>query len=168
MAKTVAEIDGDSSGLVKELGQAKKAMGDLGAQGKKLTDQLKDVADQADVAAGNLINALGGPGAIKAIGGVGIAFAGAKAGVDAFLGSAEDMFRAMGDDGQAVWDQVEKSLFAVNGAFAQAVLGSDDMYEAGGNLQAMFELVKEAVDAVFVLLKPLTVAFTGLLTLTTD
>jgi hypothetical protein len=42
------------------------------------------------------------------------------------------------------------------------------MYEAGGNLQAMFELVKEAVDAVFVLLKPLTVAFTGLLTLTTD
>jgi hypothetical protein len=168
MAKTVAEIDGDSSGLVKELGQAKKAMGDLGAQGKKLTDQLKDVADQADVAAGNLVNALGGPGAIKAIGGVGIAFAGAKAGVDAFLGSAESMFRAFGDEGQAVWDQVEKSLFAIDGAFAEAVLGSDDMYEAGGNLQAMFELVKEAVDAVFVLLKPLTVAFTGLLTLTTD
>jgi hypothetical protein len=168
MAKTVAEIDGDSSGLVKELGQAKKAMGDLGTQGKKLSDQLKDVADQADVAAGNLVNALGGPGAIKAIGGVGIAFAGAKAGVDAFLGSAESMFRAFGDEGQAVWDQVEKSLFAIDGAFAEAVLGSDDMYEAGGNLQAMFELVKEAVDAVFVLLKPLTVAFTGLLTLTTD
>ena len=38
MAKTVAEIDGDSSGLVSELGQAKKAMGDLGTQGKKLSD----------------------------------------------------------------------------------------------------------------------------------
>jgi putative hemolysin len=32
------------------------------------------------------------------------------------------------------------------------------MYEAGGNLQAMFELVKEAVDAFFGMLKPLTVA----------
>jgi hypothetical protein len=179
MAKTVAEIDGDSSGLVSELGKAKTALGDLGTKGKKsiddldkagkkLSDQLKDVADQADVAAGNLVNALGGPGAIKAIGGVGIAFAGAKAGVDAFLGSAESMFRAFGDEGQAVWDEVEKSLFGINGAFAEAVLGSDDMYEAGGNLQAMFELVKEAVDAVFVLMKPLTVAFTGLLTLTTD
>ena len=179
MAKTVAEIDGDSSGLVSELGKAKAALGDLGTKGKKsiddldkagkkLSDQLKDVADQADVAAGNLVNALGGPGAIKAIGGVGIAFAGAKAGVDAFLGSAESMFRAFGDEGQAVWDEVEKSLFAIDGAFAEAVLGSDDMYEAGGNLQAMFELVKEAVDAVFVLMKPLTVAFTGLLTLTTD
>jgi hypothetical protein len=168
MAKTVAEIDGDSTGLVSSLDKAKVAMGKVGDSSKKLSDQLKDVADQADVAAGNLVNALGGPGAIKAIGGVGIAFAGAKAGVDAFLGSAESMFRAFGDEGQAVWDQVEKSLFAIDGAFAEAVLGSDDMYEAGGNLQAMFELVKEAVDAVFVLLKPLTVAFTGLLTLTTD
>ena len=168
MAKTVAEIDGDSSGLVSELDKAKKSMGDLGTQGKKLTDQLKDVADQADVAAGNLVNALGGPGAIKAIGGVGIAFAGVKAGVDAFMDSAENMFRAMGDEGQAVWDQVEKSLFAIKGGFAEAVLGSDDMYEAGGRLQAMFELVKDAVDAVFGLLKPLTVAMTGLLELTTD
>jgi len=179
MAKTVAEIDGDSTGLVSSLDKAKAAMGDMGTKGKKsiddldkagkkLSDQLKDVADQADVAAGNLVNALGGPGAIKAIGGVGIAFAGAKAGVDAFLGSAEDMFRSMGDEGQAVFDQVEKSLFAINGAFAEAVLGSDDMYEAGGKLQAMFELVKEAVDAFFGLLKPLTVALTGVLTLTTD
>lgn len=168
MAKTVAEIDGDSSGLVSELGKAKTAMGKLEDGGKKLTDQLKDVADQADVAAGNLVNALGGPGAIKAIGGVGIAFAGVKAGVDAFMDSAENMFRAMGDDGQAVWDQVEKSLFAIKGSFAEAVLGSDDMYEAGGRLQAMFEVVKDAIDAVFDLLKPLTVAMTGLLELTTD
>ena len=168
MAKTVAEIDGDSSGLVSALDKGKAGMKDLGAQGKKLTDQLKDVADQADVAAGNLVNALGGPGAIKAIGGVGIAFAGVKAGVDAFMDSAENMFRSMGDEGQAVWDQVEKSLFAVKGGFAEAVLGSDDMYEAGGRLQAMFELVKEAVDAFFGLLKPLTVALTGVLTLTTD
>ena len=168
MAKTVAEIDGDSSGLVSELGKAKKAMGDLGGEGKKLTDQLKQVADDADIAAGKLVNTLGGPGAIKAIGGVGIAFAGVKAGVDAFMDSAENMFRAMGDEGQAVWDEVEKSLFAIKGGFAEAVIGSDDMYEAGGRLQAMFEVVKDALDAVFALLKPVTVALTGLLELTTD
>jgi hypothetical protein len=179
MAKTVAEIDGDSSGLVSSLDKAKAAMGDMGTKGKKsiddldkvgkkLSDQLKDVADQADVAAGNLVNALGGPGAIKAIGGVGIAFAGAKAGVEAFLGSAEDMFRAMGDDGQAVWDQVEKSLFAVNGALAEAVLGSNDMYEAGGKLQAIFEIVKDAVDACMVILKPFIIIFEAILDLTSD
>jgi hypothetical protein len=179
MAKTVAEIDGDSTGLVSSLDKAKAAMGDMGTKGKKsiddldkagkkLSDQLKDVADQADVAAGNLVNALGGPGAIKAIGGVGIAFAGAKAGVEAFLGSAEDMFRAMGDDGQAVWDQVEKSLFAVNGALAEAVLGSNDMYDAGGKLQAIFEIVKDAVDACMVILKPFIVIFESILNMTSD
>jgi hypothetical protein len=168
MAKTVAEIDGDSSGLVSALDKGKAGMKDLGAQGKKLTDQLKDVADQADVAAGNLVNALGGPGAIKAIGGVGIAFAGVKAGVDAFMDSAENMFRSMGDEGQAVWDQVEKSLFGIKGAFAEAVLGSDDMYEAGGKLQAIFDIVKDAIDAVMVILKPFTVALEGLLTLVAD
>lgn len=165
MAKTVAEIDGDSSGLVSELGKAKGAMGDLGTQGRKLSDQLKDVADQADVAAGNLVNALGGPGAIKAIGGVGIAFAGVKAGVDAFMDSAENMFRAMGDEGQAVWDQVEKSLFAIKGSFAEAVLGADDMYAAGGKLEAIFGIVKDAIDASMTILKPFVVLLESLLDL---
>ncbi len=168
MAKTVAEIDGDSSGLVSALDKGKAGMKDLGAQGKKLTDQLKDVADQADIAAGNLVNALGGPGAIKAIGGVGIAFAGVKAGVDAFMDSAENMFRSMGDEGQAVWDQVEKSLFGIKGAFAEAVLGADDMYEAGGKLQVIFEIVKDAVDACMVILRPFIVIFESILNLTSD
>lgn len=34
MAKTVAEIDGDSSGLVSELGKAKTALGGVEASGK--------------------------------------------------------------------------------------------------------------------------------------
>ena len=168
MARTVAEIDGDSSGLVSELGQAKKAMADLGTQGKKLSDQLKDVADQADVAAGDLVNKLGGPGAIKAIAGVGIAFGGMKVAVDAFMDSAENMFRGMGAEGQAVWDQTEKSLFAVKGALAEAVLGTDDMYEAGGKMTAAFGLVKDAVDTLLIPVKALAMMFEGLLELTTD
>lgn len=151
MAKTVAEIDGDSSGLVSELGQAKKAMGDLGTQGKKLSDQLKEVGDQADIAAGNLVNKLGGPNVIKAIGGATIAFAGAQQGVQMFLDSSEKLFRAYGEEGQAVWDDLEKQLFAIQGAFAQAVLQTDDMYVAAGRLYAALELIKDmsaqAVDA---------------------
>ena len=168
MAKTVAEIDGDSSGLVSELGKAAKSMGGLAGEGKKLTDQLKQVADEADVAAGKLVNELGGPGAIKAIGGVGIAFTAIKGGVDAFLDSSEKMFRSYGQDGQAVWDQVEQSLNGIQGSFAKVILGSDDLYTAGGRLQAMFGLVQDAVDALLSLLSPLTIAFQGLLELTTD
>jgi hypothetical protein len=138
MAKTVAEIDGDSSGLVSSLDKAKTALGDLGTKGKKsiddldkagkkLSDQLKSVADDADVAAGNLVSKLGGPGAIKAIAGVGLAFEGASRLAGAFLDSSEALFKSYGDEGQKVWDETEKSLFAVKGAFAEAVLGGGSM-----------------------------------------
>jgi hypothetical protein len=156
MAKTVAEIDGDSSGLVSELGKAKGAMGDLGAQGKKLSDQLKSVADDADIAAGNLVNKLGGPSAIKAIAGVGLAFEGASRLAGAFLDSSEALFRSYGDEGQKVWDNAEKSLFAIRGAFAEAVLGGGDMNDMGARLKSMFEGMKTAVDLLLVPVKALS------------
>lgn len=156
MAKTVAEIDGDSSGLVSELGKAKGAMGDLGAQGKKLSDQLKSVADDADIAAGNLVNKLGGPSAIKAIAGVGLAFEGASRLAGAFLDSSEALFRSYGDEGQKVWDNAEKSLFAIKGAFAEAVLGGGDMNDMGARLKSMFEGMKTAVDLLLVPVKALS------------
>ena len=146
MAKTVAEIDGDSSGLVSELGKAKTAMGKVGDSGKKLSDQLKEVGDQADIAAGNLVNKLGGPNAIKAIGGATIAFAAAQQGVQMFLDSSEKLFRAYGAEGQAVWDDLEKQLFDIQGAFAKAVLQTDDMYVAAGRLYAALQLVKDMSD----------------------
>ena len=146
MAKTVAEIDGDSSGLVGELGKAKGAMADLGTQGKKLSDQLREVADEADVAAGNLVNKLGGPGAVKAIAGVGIAFGAAQKGAEMFLDSSEKLFRSYGQEGQAVWDDLEKSLNSIQGGFAKAVLQTDDMYVAAGRLYAILEGVKIISD----------------------
>jgi hypothetical protein len=146
MAKTVAEIDGDSSGLVGSLDKAKVAMGKVGDSSKKLSDQLKEVGDQADIAAGNLVNKLGGPNAIKAIGGATIAFAAAQQGVQMFLDSSEKLFRAYGEKGQAVWDDLEKQLFDIQGAFAKAVLQTDDMYVAAGRLYAALELVKDMSD----------------------
>jgi len=143
MAKTVAEIDGDSSGLVSELGQAKAAMGKLEAGGKKLSDQLKEVADQADVAAGNLVNKIGGPNAIKAIAGIGAGFAIAQKGVEMFLDSSEKLFRSYGTTGQALWDDLEKQLNNIQGSFAKAVLQTDNLYEAYGRLYAILELTKD-------------------------
>lgn len=143
MAKTVAEIDGDSSGLVSELDKAKGGMKDLGAQGKKLSDQLKDVADQADVAAGNLVNKIGGPNAIKAIGAITIGFAAAQKGVEMFLDSSEKLFRSYGQTGQALWDDLEKQLNDIQGSFAKAVLQTDDLYEAYGRLYAALVLVQD-------------------------
>jgi hypothetical protein len=143
MAKTVAEIDGDSSGLVSELGQAKAAMGKLEAGGKKLSDQLREVADQADVAAGNLVNKIGGPNAIKAIAGIGAGFAIAQKGVEMFLDSSEKLFRSYGTTGQALWDDLEKQLNNIQGSFAKAVLQTDDLYQAYGRLYAILELTKD-------------------------
>ena len=143
MAKTVAEIDGDSSGLVSALDKGKAGMKKMEDSGKKLSDQLRDVADQADVAAGNLINKVGGPNAIKAIAGIGAGFAIAEKGVTMFLDSSEKLFRSYGTTGQALWDDLEKQLNSIQGSFAKAVLQTDDLYEAYGRLYAILELVKD-------------------------
>jgi len=136
--------------------KGKKSLSDLGAQGKKLSDQLKEVADQADVAAGNLMSKLGGPSAIKAIGGVGLAFEGASKLAGAFLDSSEALFRSYGDEGQKVWDNAEKSLFAVKGAFAEAVLGGGSMEDMGARLTGIFDAMKTAVDVLLIPIKALS------------
>jgi len=146
MAKTVAEIDGDSSGLVSELGKAKTAMGDLATGGKKLTDQLREVADQADIAAGNLVNKIGGPAAISAIGGIGIAFTGAKAVVGAFLDSSEKLFRSYGQEGQKVWEGLETQMNGISGAFAKAALGGGDMNTQAERMSQLLGSVQSAAD----------------------
>jgi len=148
MAKTVAEIDGDSSGLVSALNKGNKALGDMATDGgKKLTDQLREVADQADIAAGNLINKVGGPGAIAAIGGVGIAFTGAKAVVGAFLDSSEKLFRSYGTEGQKVWEGLERQMDGVAGAFAKAALGGGDMNQQAERMSQLLGTTATAADA---------------------
>lgn len=159
MAKAVAIIDGDSSGLVGALDKGKAGMQKMEAEGKKLTDQLKEVGDEADKAAGALMQKVGGPGAIKAIGGIGIAMGVAKAGVEAFLGSAESLFKSFGEEGTKVWDETEKSLFAIKGAFAEAVLGGGSVEQMGARLKSIFEGVKTVLDAALTPVKLLSQAF---------
>lgn len=143
VAGAVVTIDGDSSGLVGALQKGEKALDGVKTESRKLSDQLREVTDDADKAAGALVQKLGGPGAVKAIAGIGIAMGAAKAGLDMFLDSSEKLFRAYGEKGQAVWDDLEKQLFDIQGSFAKATLQTDDMYVAAGRLTAALELVKD-------------------------
>lgn len=159
MADTVVTIGGDSTGLQGAFKDAGKSAGTVKVEAKKLSDQLKEVADDADKAAGALAQKLGGPGAIKAVAGIGAAMGIAKAAVGAFLDSSEALFKSYGDAGQKVWDDTEKSLFAIKGAFAEAVLGGGSMEEMGKRLKGIFDGVKQALDFMLTPVKLLAQAF---------
>jgi hypothetical protein len=161
MADTVVTIGGDSSGLQDAFKGATKSADTMKVEAKKLTDQLREVGDEADKAAGAFVQKLGGAGAIKAIAGVGTAVGIAKAGVEAFLDSSEALFKSYGDEGQKVWDDTEKSLFAIKGAFAEAVLGGGSMEEMGKRLKGIFEGTKVVVDTLLTPVKLLAQAFWG-------
>ena len=150
VAGAVVTIDGDSSGLVSALQKGEKGIDDVRQSAGKLSDQLKEVADDADLAAGAMIQKLGGPGAIKAIAGVTAGFAIAKQGVEMFLDSAENLFKSYGEEGQKVWDETEKSLFAIKGAFAEAVLGGGDMEQMGARLKVIFETALDVINFLLI------------------
>jgi hypothetical protein len=81
------------------------------------------------------------------------------AGVEAFLDSSEALFKSYGDEGQKVWDDTEKSLFAIKGAFAEAVLGGGSMEEMGKRLKGIFDGVKTLLDTMLTPVKLLAQAF---------
>jgi len=148
MARTVAEIDGDSSGLVGALDKGRDGMAKMEASGKKLSDQLREVTDKADQAAGAIVEKIGGPKAIAALGGAGIALGGAKMAADFFLNSVEKLFKSMGDEGMKVWADVEQSLDAISGAFAKAVLGGGSAEEMGKKLIVVFDGLAKIVEVL--------------------
>jgi hypothetical protein len=162
VAGAVVTIDGDSSGLVSALDKGKKGIADVKTESRKLSDQLREVADDADKAAGALVQKIGGPGAIKAIAGVTAGFAIAKQGVEMFLDSAENLFKSFGEEGQKVWEDTEKSLFAIKGAFAEAVLGGGSAEEMGARLKSIFEGVKIALDVLLLPIRALSALVRGL------
>lgn len=146
VAGAVVTIDGDSSGLVGALQKGEKGIADVKQESRKLSDQLKEVVDDADRAAGALVQKIGGPTAIKAIAGVGVAVGAAKELVGAFMESSEKLFQSYGDEGKRVWEQTEKGLFAVKGAFAEALLGGRDLNENAERMNALLGATKVAVD----------------------
>jgi len=148
MARTVAEIDGDSSGLVGALDKGRDGMAKMEASGKKLSDQLREVTDKADQAAGAIVEKIGGPKAIAALGGAGIALGGAKMAADFFLNSVEKLFKSMGDEGMKVWEDVEKALDGITGAFAKVILGGGSAEEMGKKLIVVFDGMAKIVEVL--------------------
>lgn len=148
MARTVAEIDGDSSGLVGALDKGRDGMAKMEASGKKLSDQLREVTDKADQAAGAIVERIGGPKAIAALGGAGIALGGAKMAADFFLNSVEKLFKSMGDEGMKVWEDVEKALDGITGAFAKVILGGGSAEEMGKKLITVFDGLAKIVEVL--------------------
>lgn len=163
--ESAAKAAGDAADAARKLGADAKAAGSgidkATGEARKLSDQLREVADDADKAAGAMAQKIGGPGAIKALGAMGIAAGVAKAGVETFLDSSEALFKSYGEEGQKVWDETEKSLFAIKGAFAEAVLGGGSVEEMGARLKAIFDGIKTAVNFALTPVKLLAQAFWG-------
>jgi len=150
----------------KEATEAKSKFGDAGTEaakagdkmasasdgGQKFSEMLRNVGDEADVAFGKFVEGIGGPGFVTALGTAGIAFAGVKAGVEAFVDSSEKLFRSYGPEGMAIWDESEKKIWAMQGAFAAAVLGGDDLHESAKRFNTILDVSKGTVNA---LLNPL-------------
>ena len=153
MARAVATLEGDSSSLVKAINDAKGSMTKLESEGKKLTDQLRDVADSADVAAGKLVNKIGGPTAIKAIAGVGAAFAGAGVALDALSSSMNAFYATQGDEGAKAMADIDKALNELASTLFTAVMGTDDMEEITRTLISGIETLTAVVDVLLIPLR---------------
>ena len=165
MPKAVAILDGDSSGLVKSMDNAKGSMQKLEVEGKKLTDQLRDVADEADKAAGALVNKIGGPTAIKAIAGVGAAFVAVEGALGAFSSSMAAFAATQGAAGAKAMADLDTALNELQGQLFTAVMGTTDLDEAMNTILGVVDGLKVAFG---LLLVPVT-AFSALVRqLTTD
>ena len=152
MPKAVAILEGDSSSLVKSINDAKGAMQKLEGEGRKLTDQLRDVADEADKAAGSLVNKIGGGTAIKAIAGVTAGFAAAQTALGAFSGSMQAFYSTQGEKGAKAMQDIDTALSKMQGQLFTAVMGTENLEEA---TQTLLSVIGFLTDAVNIALTPI-------------
>lgn len=146
MPKAVAILEGDSSSLVKSINDAKGAMQKLEGEGRKLTDQLRDVADEADKAAGSLVNKIGGGTAIKAIAGVTAGFAAAQTALGAFSGSMQAFYSTQGEKGAKAMADIDTALSKMQGQLFTAVMGTDNLEEATQTLMSAISFLTDVVN----------------------
>jgi hypothetical protein len=146
MPKAVAVLEGDSSSLVKSINDAKGAMQKLEGEGRKLTDQLRDVADEADKAAGSLVNKIGGGTAIKAIAGVTAGFAAAQTALGAFSGSMQAFYSTQGEKGAKAMQDIDTALSKMQGQLFTAVMGTENLEEATQTLMSAISFLTDVVN----------------------
>ena len=148
MARAVATLEGDSSSLVSAIDKAKGSMQKLDVEGKKLTDQLRDVADEADKAAGALVNKIGGPTAIKAMAGVGAAFTGASVALGALSSSMSAFYSTQGEAGAKAMADIDMAMNKMSSQLFTAVMGTDNLEEATQTLLTVINFLSDALNVI--------------------
>lgn len=145
---TTVTIDGNSTGLVDSLEKAKTAVTEVKDQTVKLSKQFKDVADDADKAAGAFVQSLGGGAAIKAIGGVGVAMGAVKMALDAVVGSADTLFSTMGEEGARASEELSRKMAEFGSVLVKIVTGSTDFETVQRRLNMILDAAIAIVNAV--------------------
>ena len=148
MPKAVAILEGDSSSLVKSIDDAKGAMTKMDKEARKLSDQIRDVADEADKAAGALVNKIGGPTAVKAIAGIGAAFAGAQIALGALSASMSSFYSTQGKEGADAMAKVDTAISTLSGSLFEAATGGASAKESADLLVGGLTSLKTAVDVI--------------------
>ena len=162
MSDTVVVLKGDSTDLVSAMKKGGAAMGGMKDDSKKLTDQLKQVADQADVAAGKLVNQIGGTGAIKAIGGIGVAFTGVNAVLGALSGSMNAFYASQGKEGADAMNRVNTAVDTLQGTLFQAATGGLDAKESADLLVGALDTLTTVATVVLTPLREFVQLFFGI------
>lgn len=155
-AYTVATIDGDSTGLVNALGSGGKAMVGVQADARKLSDQLRDVKDSADKAAGSFVQRLGGSTAINALAGIGITVGGIGAAFSAVQASMGSFYASQGAEGAAALTALTREVDSLKGALFGAVMGTDSAKEATARLVPIIKGMGEVIGLALTPLRAIT------------
>ena len=169
MSDTVVVLKGDSTDLISALKksgvafeQVEKKTAGLKGEAKKLTDQLRDVADSADVAAGKLVNKIGGTTAIKAIGGLGVAFTGVSAVLGALSGSMNSFYATQGKEGADAMNRVNTAVDTLQGTLFQAATGGMDAKESADLLVGVLDSLTTVATVVLTPLREVVQLFFGI------
>lgn len=167
--QATAEIGKTADALNNKLSGGKSAAGltSIKAESGKLSDMLKQVAKDADLAAGGIVNGMGGVSAIKAAGAIGLGITSVTTALTGFNNMAVAAFQRYGDEGNAAASKVSTAFDELMGVFTDAVVGQSNVTQAGDMLAGAWKNVKDAATFALAPIKLLSEAFFAL-TGTTD
>ena len=163
------EIGKTADALNNKLSGGKSAAGltSIKAESGKLSDMLKQVAKDADLAAGGIVNGMGGVTAIKAAGAIGLGITSVTTALTGFNNMAVAAFSKYGEEGAAAASKVSTAFDELMGVFTDAVVGQSNVTQAGDMLAGAWKNVKDAATFALAPIKLLSEAFFAL-TGTTD
>lgn len=159
--QATTEIGKTADALNNKLSGGKSAAGltSIKAESGKLSDMLKQVAKDADLAAGGIVNGMGGVSAIKAAGAIGLGITGVTTALTGFNSMAVAAFQRYGDEGNAAASKVSKAFDELMGVFTDAVVGQSNVTQAGDMLAGAWKNVKDAATFALAPIKLLTEGF---------